>query len=983
MLLFNRYEYNPQSDFIGKGGFSKVYKAYDKKFQRWVALKIYKTNDLAERYSPMAEIQRVIDLDHPNICRYIDFDEVEKEDSFGEKEIVQVGVMELLNGGNFLKYYTDKKDLIIFKKLLTDVLHGLGYLHKKGIIHRDIKPANILIKETESGPVAKITDFGISKKSDSSNSATSSALIVSIPYMAPEQLNVQKYGIDEKVSFNIDFWSLGVAVYEIITGDLLFKNNDQETAEQIMLNILSPDVPKKIKQLPEPYQKFVETCLQKDAKQRIQKAEDLLNILAEYIPDVGITQTIKMPGVDPEIVPEEEHFDGDETRLIPRPAIFQTESVPVIPESDDDPDATRILSKAPESKKEDGPANEDADDSGDETRILPRQTNETPVVPEKVSEDDTRLFDVNDRTETLKKTQANSLSKQKDGSVTLFSRYEYMPVSDLIGKGGFSRVYRAFDTKLSRWVALKIYKVDQFTDKYSPIAEIKRVISFDHSNICRYLDIEEIEKKNLFGETETVQVCVMELLDGGNFYEYYSRNNNLEVFRKLLGDVFSGLSYLHKNGIIHRDIKPANILIKETLEGPVAKITDFGISKKSDSVNSESSSSLIVSIPYMAPEQLNVKKYGLDEKIRYNLDLWSLGVTIYEVLTGKLLFKNSENESSEQIMANIMAPEIPEKIQELPSPFREIVTLCVVKNARDRVQKVEELTGLLHKIAVRSPSPEPVIPVESRNPEPAKPVEKIIPEPTTPEERKMPEPAKPPSRISLSVSEDEELPLQRTRKKPAPPVEIKKRGKITFSLPLLVLIVVAIAGPGMYFYFRSKRVEPTVLPYKPVISQPVVKTKTDSPAIRTDTTVGKIQPPTAEPVSPPVTEVKTPPVESEKAKPARIPVTTVRSLNPGADPATSAVHKAAVPRVTKNLSQELLLKFTPMEPCTITIKNLTAGYTLDTEELLPKKTLNVYLKPGKYSIVATSNSDPSKVRNYPFDVKPEDVNQILTYTIRF
>ena len=223
MLLFNRYEYNPQTDFIGKGGFSKVYKAYDKKFQRWVALKIYKTSELSERYSPMAEIQRVINLDHPNICRYIDFEEIEKEDSLGEIEKIQVGVMELLDGGNFVKYYRTSNDLSVFKKLLTDVLLGLSYLHRKGIIHRDIKPANILIKETDNGPVAKITDFGISKKSGSANSGTSSALIVSIPYMAPEQLNVQKYGIDEKVSFNIDFWSLGVTVFEVITASHYLK----------------------------------------------------------------------------------------------------------------------------------------------------------------------------------------------------------------------------------------------------------------------------------------------------------------------------------------------------------------------------------------------------------------------------------------------------------------------------------------------------------------------------------------------------------------------------------------------------------------------------------------------------------------------------------------------------------------------------------------------------------------------------------------
>ena len=102
MLLFNRYQYDPKKDLIGKGGFSRVYKAHDKKLNRWVALKIYKTNNLAEKYSPIAEIQRVINLEHPNICRYIDIEEFEKEDAFGESETLQVCVLEFFRRGQFL-----------------------------------------------------------------------------------------------------------------------------------------------------------------------------------------------------------------------------------------------------------------------------------------------------------------------------------------------------------------------------------------------------------------------------------------------------------------------------------------------------------------------------------------------------------------------------------------------------------------------------------------------------------------------------------------------------------------------------------------------------------------------------------------------------------------------------------------------------------------------------------------------------------------
>jgi serine/threonine protein kinase len=989
MLLFNRYEYNPQTDFIGKGGFSKVYKAYDKKFQRWVALKIYKASELSERYSPMAEIQRVINLDHPNICRYIDFEEIEKEDSLGEIEKIQIGVMELLDGGNFSKYYRSSNDLSVFKKLLTDVLYGLSYLHRKGIIHRDIKPANILIKETDNGPVAKITDFGISKKSGSANSGTSSALIVSIPYMAPEQLNVQKYGIDEKVSYNIDFWSLGVTVFEVITGQPLFKNHDHDSSEQIMMNILSTEVPEKINLLPEPYRRFVEQCLKKDAKQRVQLAEDLLAILNGE-PGVHETSYAGAVGDDTVFLKKEKHqeLEMDETRLMSKTDNdkFNSQTTQVL-ESVADSDETRLIQSIADSDETRLIQSKEIKmDSGAETAEIPRkqEEQETQLLSGSHTEQPTEILSrKNDspgktaQTEPLsntsKQTQTAGFLNQKDGVVVLFGRYEYKPDKDLIGKGGFSRVYQAYDKKLSRWVALKIYKVEDFSDRYSPIAEIKRVISFDHPNICRYLDIEEIEKRNLFGENETVQVCVMELLDSGNFSEYYKKDQNLDTFKKLLNDVFSGLSYLHKNGIIHRDIKPANILIKQTLEGPVAKITDFGISKKSDSINSESSSALIVSIPYMAPEQLNVKKYGLDDKIRYNLDLWSLGVTIYEVLTGNLLFKNSENESSEQIMANIMALELPDKINEIPQPYRDIVRHCVVKNAKDRAQKVEELMVLLNSSTVAAKAA-----VSTREEEkitaPGKSTEGSVVEPEF--SRVTERNREPTMRLPVSIFVDDEPEIKRKKSsKDQSESEVRIRKKRPVNFPMIILSAVVLLSVMLFFYFRYKR------------------STENNYFINTDSVQKIKQPDKNIVVEPPgvIPPVETQPKTNELNKTPVYSVGKKHSVSPPVPNHNESEvrnsnkinHPAAQPRVVKNLSEQLLVKFSTNERCRIIMKDANTGVEKDTDELTPGITLKMYLKPGKYLITATSLRDASKTKNYSFDIKMEDVNQVVTRAIIF
>ncbi len=92
------------------------------------------------------------------------------------------------------------------------------------------------------------------------------------------------------------------------------------------------------------------------------------------------------------------------------------------------------------------------------------------------------------------------------------------------------------------------------------------------------------------------------------------------------------------------------------------------------------------------------------KRLSFNLDLWALGVTIYELITGKDPFKNSEQDSSEQIMTNIMAPGVPDKIAELPQPFYDIVYRCLVKDARERAQKADELIVLLNRTLPENPA---------------------------------------------------------------------------------------------------------------------------------------------------------------------------------------------------------------------------------------------------------------------------------------
>lgn len=681
MLLLNRYEYDPATDLLGKGNFSRVYRAVDENTGRPVAIKLYKTGLLYRPVMTETVKKDIMSLDHPGVNKYISIEELEKEDAFGETEKIQVCVMETAEAGNISSYYNTYKDDQKLKKILSDVIKGLSYLHQQHIIHRHLRPSNILIYTNGNIPTGKISDYSITKDGETDTDIANS-LTGSIPYLSPEELDARQYGIDGKVSFNIDAWLLGLTVYETITGEPLFRNNIQESSEQVIKNILSDTLPEKIQSLSEPFKTLVSTCLVKDAKKRIQNIEELLGLLnntsaaeteiGDSIDDTGIVS-----------VPQMQEQNNSNTSVLsdtPSSATDDTQVVQNIQPANDDTGQITL------------PDNQQRNE--DDTALISQQ----PV--ENISTDDTEVISESTQSKhhpAKETSQQPSNEPIKEGSIVLFNRYEYLPVADLIGRGGFSRVYKAYDKKLSRWVALKIYKTNDLSDRYSPFAEIKRVINLDNGNICRYLDIEEMENLNPFGELEKIQVCVMELMDSGNIAEYYRSHPDPQILKKLLADVLHGLAYLHKKGIIHRDIKPANILIKESIEGPVAKITDFGISKVSDAVGNNSTSALIVSIPFMAPEQFNTKKYGINNKISFNLDLWSLGVTIYEIFTGDVLFKDNEGDNSEQIMANIMAPELPQKINRLPEPLKTVVSRCLVKDASQRAQKAEELIALLEE----------------------------------------------------------------------------------------------------------------------------------------------------------------------------------------------------------------------------------------------------------------------------------------------
>lgn len=270
-------------------------------------------------------------------------------------------------------------------------------------------------------------------------------------------------------------------------------------------------------------------------------------------------------------------------------------------------------------------------------------------------------------------------------------RYQYN-ADDKLGEGGFASVYKAWDKNLDHWVALKFYnKKDVHGDK-TLVNEIRIAIKQFHPNLVRYYDVQTEHYNDIHGGTQEVQIGIMEYMDEGELHTYIERHP--QHLKKLLVDVLEGLKYLHNHNLIHRDLKPSNILVKNTKDGPVAKIADFGISKDLDATV-KSSSKLMGTLKYMAPEQFDPAMYGENKRISTNVDLWSFGLIVYELIKKTPLIDHNDLWTFSEIVRSI-EKKIPEdRIQTLESPYREVVAQCMVHHATKRVKLSQDLIDIL------------------------------------------------------------------------------------------------------------------------------------------------------------------------------------------------------------------------------------------------------------------------------------------------
>jgi len=257
-----------------------------------------------------------------------------------------------------------------------------------------------------------------------------------------------------------------------------------------------------------------------------------------------------------------------------------------------------------------------------------------------------------------------------------FGRYEILAE---LGKGAMGVVYRANDPMLSRTVAIKTVimsddpqEMAEYEARFTQ--EAKAAGGLNHPNIVTIYDI---------GRSGNVAFMAMEFLDGAEL-RTMMRGTPVPASRavEIAAQIAEGLAYAHQHGVVHRDVKPANIMI---LESGLAKITDFGIARMRSAEVKTQTGVVLGSPRYMSPEQVAGKR------AEPRSDIFSLGVILYEMLTGKPAFTGEDVTSVMYQILNVVPPAPSSVNPGVPAVLDFIVAKALAKATDDRYQDAAEL----------------------------------------------------------------------------------------------------------------------------------------------------------------------------------------------------------------------------------------------------------------------------------------------------
>jgi serine/threonine protein kinase len=512
---------------LGGGGMGVVYKAWDLRLERHAALKFLSpqrssSEDFKRRFA--REARTASRLEHPNICTVFETDESEDGRLF---------IAMAFCDGESLKRKIERGPLPIAQALSVagQVAAGLGAAHEKSIVHRDIKPGNIMV--AADGRV-KIVDFGIARLADQTRMTRAGDLMGTTAYVAPEQF------VEEGADHRADLWSLGVVVYEMVTGRLPWSGaDDRELVSAIVKRQPRPLSSWRL-DVPPALERVVARALAKRPAERYQRAEELRADLDE------IAATVTPPAVA---------FPSEQT-LVEAPQLAAAGERGAAARSGED------------SRQSAGGASPAGGDAG--MGAMGGIASWSAQGPQGL--------------------------EQRPASGPIGRTVGHYRIVAPLGGGGMGIVYRAQDLTLERTVALKFLPPELTRDpeaKTRFLQEARAASALDHPNICTIYEVAEADDGQLY--------LAMACYDGETLKQRLQKGRlPIDEALETAQQVARGLVKAHRHGIVHRDIKPANVMVTTD---EIVKILDFGIAKLLGAAGLTRVGSSLGTPAYMSPEQ--------------------------------------------------------------------------------------------------------------------------------------------------------------------------------------------------------------------------------------------------------------------------------------------------------------------------------------------------------------------------------------------